>query len=329
MHAFVAALPPASSMGLAFYLLLIVGAALAGGSSIAFLSLGHRRMQVLLSLTGGIMLGVGLLHLLPHAVLELNGRLDDTMPWVLAGFFGMFLLERAFRSHAHHAADGTHDGHCRGAHEGHDHAPNHHGPSPVPAAGKPSAHGHSWAWCGAFSGLALHSLADGAALAAAVDADGGGLLAGFAAFLAIVLHKPFDAGIIATLMIQSGATAKARRLVNAIYALVVPLGAFAFLLSLQFFGGDRSPLLGIALALAAGAFLCIAAADLLPEVEFHSHDRLLLSAALALGITIAWGITVVERSSHSHRGHGGSVPLTPHRDPGPAAPPALPRAPLR
>ena len=71
------------------------------------------------------------------------------------------------------------------------------------------------------------------------------------------------------------------------------------------------------------------AADLLPEVEFHSHDRLLLSAALALGITIAWGITVVERSSHSHRGHGGSVPLTPHRDPGPAAPPALPRAPLR
>ena len=77
MHAFVAALPPASSMGLAFYLLLIVGAAFAGGSSIAFLSLGHRRMQVLLSLTGGIMLGVGLLHLLPHAALELNGRLDD------------------------------------------------------------------------------------------------------------------------------------------------------------------------------------------------------------------------------------------------------------
>ena len=137
MHAFVAALPPASSMGLAFYLLLIVGAAFAGGSSIAFLSLGHRRMQVLLSLTGGIMLGVGLLHLLPHAALELNGRLDDTMPWVLAGFFGMFLLERAFRSHAHHAADGTHDGHCQGAHEGHDHAPSHrHGPSPAPAAGK-------------------------------------------------------------------------------------------------------------------------------------------------------------------------------------------------
>ena len=307
MHALVAALPPAASMGLAFYLLLIVAAAFAGGSSVAFLSLGHRRMQVLLSLTGGIMLGVGLLHLLPHAVLELEGRLNDTMPWVLAGFFGMFLLERAFRGHAHHAADGTHDSHCHGGHEGHDHGPDHH-PGYSPAAGKPSAHGHPWAWCGAFSGLALHSLADGAALAAAVDADGGGLLSGFAAFLAIVLHKPFDAGIIATLMIQSGATAKARRFVNAIYALIVPLGAIGFLISLQFFGGDRSPLLGIALALAAGAFLCIAAADLLPEVEFHSHDRLLLSAALALGITIAWGITVVERSSHAHRMHGGGSP---------------------
>jgi hypothetical protein len=35
-------------------------------------------------------------------------------------------------------------------------------------------------------------------------------LAGLATFLAIVLHKPFDAGIIATLMIGSGLSKKAR-----------------------------------------------------------------------------------------------------------------------
>ena len=149
-------------------------------------------------------------------------------------------------------------------------------------------------------------MADGAALAASVGADaehGGGWLAGFATFLAVVLHKPFDSGIIATLMMNSGASSGSRWWVNAVYAMVVPLGAILFLGSLRLFGGDHGGVLGAALALAAGAFLCIAAADLLPEVEFHSHDRLLLTATLALGIAIAWGITVIERSSHAHAAH--------------------------
>ena len=279
---------------LVFYLLLISGAAYAGGSSVAFLSLGHRRMQVLLSLTGGVMLGVGLLHLLPHAYLELGRQIDTTMIWVLAGFFLMFLLERAFHGHAHHSADGSHSGHA------HDHSHDHAHAGPRQPLVQP------WAWCGAFAGLALHSLADGAALAASVGADaehGGGWLAGFATFLAVVLHKPFDSGIIATLMINSGASSGSRWWVNAVYAMVVPLGAILFLGSLRLFGGDHGGVLGVALALAAGAFLCIAAADLLPEVEFHSHDRLLLTATLALGIAIAWGITVIERSSHAHAAH--------------------------
>ena len=116
-----AAIAPGSSAvtSLVVYLLLIAAAAYAGGSSIAFLSLGHRRMQVLLSITGGIMLGVGLLHLLPHAYFELSRQIDLTMAWVLAGFFLMFLLERAFHGHAHHSADGSHAGH-------------HHGPACVP-----------------------------------------------------------------------------------------------------------------------------------------------------------------------------------------------------
>ncbi|NDC64299.1 MAG: hypothetical protein EBZ59_10030 [Planctomycetia bacterium] len=228
------ALPEPSTMAsLAAYLAVIAAAAFSGGSSIAFLSLGHRRMQVVVTLTAGVMLGVGLLHLLPHAHLELAGSIEATTGWVLAGFLLMFLLERAFHGHAHHAADGSHVGHgCE-----HDHAH---------AAGD-TPHAARWAWCGAFAGLALHSLVDGAALAASVGADadhGAGLLAGFATFLAIVLHKPLDAGIIATLMINSGVSARTRRFVNALYALVVPLGAVAFLASLRLFGGDQSPVLG-------------------------------------------------------------------------------------
>ena len=298
MQSFLAATSPSHLpfLTLAIQLAVVAGAAYAGGSSLSFLSMGHRRMQVLLSLTGGVLLGVGLLHLLPHAFLQLNRQIDTTMTWVLVGFFVMFLLERAFHGHSHHTADGGDDGcdhdHSPGHSHDHDHANAHAAPG-----------GGRWAWCGAFAGLALHSLADGAALAASVRADGDhgvGWLSGFATFLAVVLHKPFDAAIIGTLMLNAGVSSRGRRIANGLYALVVPLGAVAFLASLRVFGGQQETILGVAMALAAGAFLCIAAADLLPEVQFHSHDRVLLTSSLALGLAIAWGITVMERSSHAH-----------------------------
>lgn len=318
MEAIVAAAEPGSLPlpTLAIQLAVVAAAAYAGGSSISFLSLGHRLTQVLLSLTSGVLLGVGLLHLLPHAFFQLGHDIDATMGWVLGGFFLMFLLERAFHGHAHHTADGGSDcGHDHG-HGGHhsDHAHAGHAQSGSTRSGSahsgsahsgPTAASGRWAWCGAFAGLALHSLADGAALAASVRADGehGGVwLAGFATFLAVLLHKPFDAAIIGGLMMNAGVSARTRRLVNLAYALVVPLGAVAFLGSLRLFGGEHDTILGAAMALAAGAFLCIAAADLLPEVQFHSHDRVLLSTSLALGLGIAWGITLLEQSTHAH-GH--------------------------
>ena len=315
--------PPAPVAVLALQLAVIAAAAFAGGSSMSLLALGHRRMQVLLSITGGVLLGVGMLHLLPHAFLEFDRRIDTTMLWVVAGFFLMFLLERAFHGHSHHTAGGDamphaccdhphgHDAghHDAGDGDGHDHDHPHDDRSHSHHHGGESA-GH-WAWCGAFAGLALPSLADGAALAASVQADaehGGGWLAGFATFLAVLLHKPFDAAIIGTLMLRSGVAPARRRLVNALYAAVVPSGAALFLVSLRLYGGEHGPALGAALALAAGAFVCIAAADLLPEVQFHSHDRVLLTSSLALGLAIAWGITVLERSSHAHaHGHGHVV----------------------
>jgi zinc and cadmium transporter len=296
-----ATVPSAAALGV--YLLLIALAALAGGSSVAVLSLGHRTMQVLLSFTGGVLLGVGLLHLLPHAALELDGDLDATMGWALAGFVAMFLLERAFHGHAHHAGDSA----CDHSPADHQHGHHHHGHrSPAASTRGP------WAWCGAFAGLALHSLADGAALAASVNADaahGAGPLAGVATFLAILLHKPLDAAIIATLMTGAGASRGLRLAATIAYALVVPLGAISFLVSLPLFGGEQTAVLGVALALAGGAFVCIAAADLLPEVQFHTHDRLLLTTALGLGLAMAWGITMAERSSHGHSLHDhGGVP---------------------
>jgi zinc and cadmium transporter len=301
MPSFLAAALPdvTATAALAGYLILIAAAAYAGGSSMALLTLGHRTTQVLLSFTGGVLLGVGMLHLVPHAALELGGDMDATMGWALTGFFVMFLLERAFHSHAHHAADSS----C--SHQDHDH--HGHADRAAPRLGR-------WAWCGALAGLALHSLADGAALAASVSADAAhdaGGLAGFATFLAILLHKPLDAAIIATLMLESRAPRRLRSLVNLGYAAIVPLGAIGFFVSLPLFGGQQAAVLGVALAIAGGAFICIAAADLLPEVQFHTHDRVLLTTALVLGLGLAWGITAVERGSHDHSPHGHErVPAT-------------------
>ncbi len=268
------------------YLLLIAVAAFLGGASVSLLSLGHRATQVLLSFTGGVLLGVGLLHLLPHAALFLGGDIESTMGWALIGFFAMFLLERAFHAHAHHAAESACD---------HEHGDGHHHQhAPVAGRGR-------FAWYGALAGLSLHSLADGAALAAAVNVDAA---TGFATFLAIVLHKPLDAAIITTLMVSSGASLQRRTAVNVGYALVVPIGAAGFLASLPLFGGQREAAVGVALALAGGAFVCIAAADLLPEVQFHTHDRILLTTVLVLGLALAWGMAIVERATHNHAPHG-------------------------
>jgi zinc and cadmium transporter len=270
-------------------------AAYAGGASVAFLRLGHRRMQVLLSFTGGILLGVAFLHLLPHAVRAFGGSVTDAVQWVLAGFFLMFLLERAFHGHAHHAVDPEH-GPAGGCDHGTDHRHTH-DPLHDPATGGGTAARSDANWYGAFAGLAVHSLADGAALAAAMDTpvEGVAVVTGVAPLLAVLLHKPVDAGLIAALMLKSGTSPGLRRTVNIVHALLVPLGAALFLVCLRGAGESRGMFLGAALGLAAGAFLCIAAADLLPEVEFHSHDRLLLSATLALGIMLAAGMTVVER----------------------------------
>jgi zinc and cadmium transporter len=287
---------------LAIYCLLIAGAALAGGWIPMLLRLTHTGMQMSMSFIGGVMLGVGILHLLPHAFFEL-GDIYHCVWWLLGGFLTMFFIERVFHFHHHDApqdSDAEHSEHEH-AHEhlhGHDHAHSH-------------AHAHGderpRAWQAALVGLALHSAADGMALAASVaaetDLEGDGhFLAGLAVFLVIWLHIPFDSLTLSTLMTVSGASRRARHVANLIFALAVPLGAAIFLFGAEHAFTGETPILGAALAFSAGTFLCIATSDLLPELQFHAHDRVKLSAALLFGLAVAGGIVLVESSAHNH-GH--------------------------
>jgi zinc and cadmium transporter len=56
-----------------------------------------------------------------------------------------------------------------------------------------------------------------------------------------------------------------------------------------------------ALAVAAGLLLALALGDLLPEVQSHDHDRLLLTVMLVLGIAAAVSVGVLHELGHDHQ----------------------------
>ena len=99
-------------------------------------------------------------------------------------------------------------------------------------------------------------------------------------------------------MAASGCSRFSRHVLNWVFALATPLGAVLFYAGAREFGGSNPVFLGGALAFCAGTFLCIACADLLPELQFHSHDRLKLSIALGAGLGMAVLIGQFESSGH-------------------------------
>jgi len=281
---------PSSVAVLVTYCVLILVASLAGGWVPVLLRLTHRPMELLVSFVSGVMLGVAVLHLLPDAVQhraawiefqggvggppDLEGVIMPVVWWLLAGFLAMFFVERFFCFHHHDVPDAGTNG----------------------DAGR-RAHKHELTWTGAAVGLSVHSLVAGVALAASVQAAEGPSLsraAGLGTFLAIFLHKPFDSMTLGALMAVGRRSMLARHLVNGAFALVVPVGVVIFVVGDGRVASGQGVVLSSALAFSAGTFLCISLSDLLPELQFHRHDRIKLSAALLLGLALAWGAKGIE-----------------------------------
>src|SRR5881628_4098469 len=85
---------------LAIYCALILLASLLGGWLPLMVRLTHTRLQVATSFVAGLMLGVGVLHLVPHAWEQFRSA-DLTMAWVLVGFLTMFFVQRYLHFHHH------------------------------------------------------------------------------------------------------------------------------------------------------------------------------------------------------------------------------------
>src|SRR5688572_9651001 len=110
---------------LTYYCVLILVASILGGMIPVWFQLTHRWMQFAVSFVAGVMLGIAVMHMLPHAIeeaaaasiasrvgtpevtptdLSTSGKvaaLPATMMSLLAGILAMFFIERFFPYHHH------------------------------------------------------------------------------------------------------------------------------------------------------------------------------------------------------------------------------------
>lgn len=289
----------------------VVAASLLGGLLPLATVLTHTRLQLYLSFAAGTMLGAAFFHMLPEAVRQGAG---STLTWTAVGLLALFFLERFFAFHHHEAPANPADPCPPHRHEhlhGHRHSAGLVDPA-APGAAGPGTKGTSLHWGAAAFGLGVHTLAGGVALASAVAAGASGDrvlgLAAWGVFIATLVHKPADALTIVSLMLREGVPRGLAHMVNLGFALMLPLGVALFFLGIHWLSANLAvTVTADALAFSAGTFLCIALSDLLPELQFHAHDRFKLSLALLAGVGLmaAAGLWETESSGGPRSGTVG------------------------
>lgn len=318
------------------YCAAVIFASVVGGMIPQWLRLTHTRMQLLISLVGGVMLGIAIFHMIPHAAAQLGPQRVDQLAWgLMLGLLSTFFLLRFFHFHQHGPADfgtgGTSDvthlcsehvhatqlapnlsAHTSATSGGHDPgttgsnvvgASHTHGAHQPGTGQHAQSHHHhhqheSPRWLGVLLGLGLHTLLDGMALAASVKAEG--------------LHDHGEVWLIGFGTFLAVFLHKPLDAISITSLMVSATPSRRLLVNVGFalmcpvgallfwsgadMAGSVGTVAGWALAFSAGVFLCISLSDLLPEMEFHSHSRIPLTLALLMGIAIAWAIGLVEGS---------------------------------
>jgi zinc transporter ZupT len=236
------------AIGAAIFLL-----ALGAGLLPLFLKFGQRTLHAVVAAATGLFLGITFLHLLP----ELAARDPTVRLWgfVLIGVLAVFLADVALRrdSDAH---DELHA----------DEHPAHHG-------------GHRVVGLATFLGLSLHTL--GGAIAIGLGPSDSQLTRTLVA--ATLTHKSAEAFSLVSVLLLGELSRRAIIGLLVAYALVSPVGiAIGRTLAQSSIVTERA--LAIADGLAAGTFLYVAVAELLPEVFHGRADRGLKVILILLGI---------------------------------------------
>jgi len=235
------------------------GAATFAGMSLVLLkeNWSRRHSSSLVSFSAGVLLGVGVLHILPEAMeMTVKAPLFILLAFVLFYFFEHHLLIHAGHEEQHHVNLEVAD--CHGD-----------------CCYRP----HPMGWV-AFIGMGLHSVIDGMIIGTGFEVSHDlGLLAA----LGVIAHEvPEGIAMIAILLHYGWHRKKAIQLTSFV-ALATPGAA---ILTFTLVNNLSQSVLGALLATAGGSFVYIAASDLIPE----SHRSRGFSATLALcgGILLAW-----------------------------------------
>ena len=278
---------------LSAYSAAIFAASFLGGKLAALGTMTHTRTQIVMSLVAGFILGIAMFHLLPHSLNRIPGpdMVEKAVGWMVLGMVLMIFLLRIFHFHRHDFSSEASD-----LYDQHDHGGI-----------------HSRSLFGVAIGLGVHTVTEGIALGTSMQMgpphENEVALAGLGVFFAILLHKPLDAYSIIGMMKSAGHGQRARTATNVGFAMLCPLVALASFWGVGLLGSEEGAIVGYVLSFAAGAFLCIALSDLLPEIHFHSHDRGKLIASLLVGIGLAYALYYIESSAihghgmETHEGH--------------------------
>lgn len=216
--------------------------ALAGGM-LALRAVSH--VGLIIAVGAGIRIGAAYFDLIPESVEHLGGSLDLAMLFTAVGFLAFYAIEKLTALHVGHETATELD----------------HGEA---------SHRHI-GFMGSV-GMSFHSLLDGVALAAGL-AIGGGL--GLVIAAVVIMHRFSDGiGIVSLLLASRTPTREIYRWV-ALVAVAPVIGVIIGLL-LPIPDG----VLGGMLAVFAGFFLYIGAAELLPEAHRSDRSRWVVVATL-------------------------------------------------
>lgn len=196
------------------------------------------------SFAAGALLGAAFFDLLTEAIADYPDKVTEIFVWLMAGFLLFFILEKVVLQH-------------------------HHGDE------EEEKHSHAHLIPLNIIGDAVHNFVDGTVIAATFLVNPA---IGITTALAVFFHEiPREIGDF-SIMIYAGMTRRGVAIWNILGALVSPVAAILTVIVAQHVTSLQLPLLGIA----AGNFIYIAAADLIPEIHQDKSKKSLFTQVLLL-----------------------------------------------
>lgn len=249
-------------------------ASLIGGIILLFKEKFAMRISHLLSaFAAGALLATAFLDLLPEGLEEADNLLQKTgieinvFAWTVAGFLAFFVLERMIHwSHHHQIEEGEF---------------SRKGPKAIVPL--------------VMIGDSIHNFLDGIVIASTFMVS---IPLGIVTSLAVAAHEiPQEIGDFG-IMLNKGIKRGKVLWFNLLSALVSILGAILT----YWFGNSIETIIPVFLSVAAGFFIYIAAADLIPEIHNQEKRSLALTETLLLilGVLVVWSSVIYLESFIAH-----------------------------